>query len=420
MTEPMHTVFTTTVAGSGGKTGIVVPEEAVAQLGAGRRPAVHVELDGYAYRSTVAVMGGQSLIPVSAAVRQATGLEAGDPVEVRLSVATTPREVEVPQDLREALAADERAGGLLRRAVEQPAALPRRQRHLREDRGDEGPSGREGAGAVPRGQEALRRRWALPWQGNAQVFAGGAEGTRTPAPHRQRDLGRSEQVRRGASPQVRGRLRATSTPLHSPVRPQLATMLAPRTQVPTALPLTVEHSDGDPWAQWLCVTDIASSTQTGGLRDRHPLFSGADGRQRHLPSPGAVDALARARLAGGPLTRHRCSTTDNRFQPPTGLQADAMRDLAVPVADSHDTHAFRGTSTYNRGHRFLCPHSDRTVSIDDLLPPQHHATTAFAASAGTPSSTPRTIETDLDEGDRCSQDGMQGVGWRGCSARVWC
>ena len=106
----MHTVFTTTVAGSGGKTGIVVPEEAVAQLGAGRRPAVHVELDGYAYRSTVAVMGGQSLIPVSAAVRQATGLQAGDPVEVRLTVATTPQEVEVPQDLREALAADERAG----------------------------------------------------------------------------------------------------------------------------------------------------------------------------------------------------------------------------------------------------------------------------------------------------------------------
>ena len=111
MTERQHTVaFATTVAGSGGKTGIVVPEDAVAQLGAGRRPAVHVELNGYAYRSTVAVMGGQSLISVSAAVREATGLEAGHPVEVRLSVATTPREVEVPQDLREALAADERAG----------------------------------------------------------------------------------------------------------------------------------------------------------------------------------------------------------------------------------------------------------------------------------------------------------------------
>ncbi len=110
MTDSQPTVFTTTVAGSGGKTGIVVPEEAVAQLGAGRRPAVHVELNGYAYRSTVAVMGGQSLVSVSAAVREATGLEAGDPVEVRLSVATTPREVEVPPDLGEALAADERAG----------------------------------------------------------------------------------------------------------------------------------------------------------------------------------------------------------------------------------------------------------------------------------------------------------------------
>ena len=107
MTDSQDTVtFATTIAGSGGKTGIVVPDEVVAQLGAGRRPAVHVQLDGYAYRSTVAVMGGQSLIAVSAAVREATGLAAGDPVEVRLSVATTPREVEVPPDLREALAAD--------------------------------------------------------------------------------------------------------------------------------------------------------------------------------------------------------------------------------------------------------------------------------------------------------------------------
>lgn len=39
--------FQAAVAGSGGKTGIVVPEQVIAQLGAGRRPAVHVDLDGY-------------------------------------------------------------------------------------------------------------------------------------------------------------------------------------------------------------------------------------------------------------------------------------------------------------------------------------------------------------------------------------
>jgi hypothetical protein len=102
--------FDTTVAGSGGKTGIEVPERVVEQLGAGRRPPVHVDLDGYAYRSTVAVMGGRYLVGVSAAVREATGLAAGDPVRVTLRVADTPREVDVPPDLAAALAADPAAG----------------------------------------------------------------------------------------------------------------------------------------------------------------------------------------------------------------------------------------------------------------------------------------------------------------------
>ena len=108
--EPRSTAFDTTLAGTGGKTGIVVPPDAVEQLGAGKRPAVHVDLDGHAYRSTVAVMGGQSMVPVSAAVRAATGLSAGDPVRVTLTVATTPREVDVPDDLAAALAADPPAG----------------------------------------------------------------------------------------------------------------------------------------------------------------------------------------------------------------------------------------------------------------------------------------------------------------------
>ena len=109
-TPPRSSRFDTTLAGSGGKTGIVVPAEAIEELGAGSRPPVHVELDGHAYRSTVAVMGGQHMIGVSAAVRAATGLSAGDPVRVRLTVADTPREVDVPADLAAALAADPPAG----------------------------------------------------------------------------------------------------------------------------------------------------------------------------------------------------------------------------------------------------------------------------------------------------------------------
>jgi hypothetical protein len=110
VTEQRSVTFETTLAASGTNTGIEVPPELVEQLEAGRRPPVLVDLDGHAYRSTVAVMGGRYLVSVSAAVRQATGLAAGDPVRVTLTLADTPREVDVPADLAAALAADEQAG----------------------------------------------------------------------------------------------------------------------------------------------------------------------------------------------------------------------------------------------------------------------------------------------------------------------
>ena len=45
---------------------------------------MQVTVNGYGYRSTVAVMGGHFMIPLNAAHRQATGLAAGDAVVVSL------------------------------------------------------------------------------------------------------------------------------------------------------------------------------------------------------------------------------------------------------------------------------------------------------------------------------------------------
>src|SRR6266704_3193587 len=101
--------FETTVAVTGSNTGIVVPEEVIGQLAAGRRPPVLVNVNGYEHRNTVGVMG-RHMISISAAVRGATGLKGGDPVRVTLTVADTPREVHVPADFAAALAADEQAG----------------------------------------------------------------------------------------------------------------------------------------------------------------------------------------------------------------------------------------------------------------------------------------------------------------------
>lgn len=107
--EPNTATFETTVAVTGSNTGIVVPEEAVGQLAAGKRPPVLVNINGYEYRSTVGIMGGKHMISISAAVRSATGLRGGDPVRVTLTVPDTPREVTVPAGFAAALAADEQA-----------------------------------------------------------------------------------------------------------------------------------------------------------------------------------------------------------------------------------------------------------------------------------------------------------------------
>jgi len=107
--EPKSVSFETTVAATGNNTGIVVPEEVIEQLAAGKRPPVLVSVNGYEYRNTVGVMGGKYMISISAAVRKATGLKGGDPIRVTLTVADSPREVIVPADFAAALAASEQA-----------------------------------------------------------------------------------------------------------------------------------------------------------------------------------------------------------------------------------------------------------------------------------------------------------------------
>ena len=99
--------FTTTVLSTRkNATGLPVPESVIEALGSGKRPAVVVTIDGgYTYRSTVGVMNEQFLVPLSAEHRQASGVAAGDTVEVSLEVDTLPRVVELPEDLASAFEA---------------------------------------------------------------------------------------------------------------------------------------------------------------------------------------------------------------------------------------------------------------------------------------------------------------------------
>jgi bacteriocin resistance YdeI/OmpD-like protein/uncharacterized protein DUF1905 len=100
---------TTILQGDKTATGIHVPDEVVEALGSGRRPAVRVTINGFTYRSTVAVVSGNFMVGVSAENRAGAGVAGGDQVDVDIELDTAPREVTVPPDFAAALEAEPNA-----------------------------------------------------------------------------------------------------------------------------------------------------------------------------------------------------------------------------------------------------------------------------------------------------------------------
>ena len=82
-----------------------VPLDVPAVFGKARAP-VRGTINGHPFRSTVAVYGGRSYLPVKKALREAAGVAAGDPVVIELEADEQPRTVDPPPDLAAALAAD--------------------------------------------------------------------------------------------------------------------------------------------------------------------------------------------------------------------------------------------------------------------------------------------------------------------------
>jgi hypothetical protein len=87
-------------------TGFVVPADVVEALGSGKRPPVRVTINGYTYRNTIAVMGDQYMVGVSAEHREGAGVAGGDEIDVDIELDTAPREVSVPDDFAAALDAE--------------------------------------------------------------------------------------------------------------------------------------------------------------------------------------------------------------------------------------------------------------------------------------------------------------------------
>ena len=97
--------FKTTLVQGASKdvTGIVIPPDVVEGLGGGKRAPVKVTINGYTYRSTIAVMGGKYMVGVAAENRKNAKVKGGDVIQVALELDSEPREVDVPSDLAVAL-----------------------------------------------------------------------------------------------------------------------------------------------------------------------------------------------------------------------------------------------------------------------------------------------------------------------------
>ena len=84
---------------------VVLPFNAKQRYGKARAP-VRGTVNGAAFRTTVAVYSGVHLIGFNKDVRERAGVEIGDQVTVELERADEPREVDVPPELQQALAAN--------------------------------------------------------------------------------------------------------------------------------------------------------------------------------------------------------------------------------------------------------------------------------------------------------------------------
>jgi antitoxin component of MazEF toxin-antitoxin module len=100
--------FTTTLQPRGPAAAVVLDDDQVAAVGEGaKRFPVVATVNGYTWRTSVMRMGGEFLLGLPREVRGEAGVEAGDTVAVELALDTTPREVEVPPALADALAGDD-------------------------------------------------------------------------------------------------------------------------------------------------------------------------------------------------------------------------------------------------------------------------------------------------------------------------
>lgn len=80
--------FRAVVIPSGNATAVELPDVVMQSLGPEARPPVTISINGHSWRSRVAVMNRQRLVGISAANRAAAGIEAGQTIDLDVSLDT--------------------------------------------------------------------------------------------------------------------------------------------------------------------------------------------------------------------------------------------------------------------------------------------------------------------------------------------
>jgi phosphoribosylformylglycinamidine (FGAM) synthase-like enzyme len=98
--------LTTVLEPRGPAGAIVLTDAQLADLGASKRSPVTITVGDRSVEARIGVMGGELLVGLSKAARNALGVEIGQTIDATLSVDEAPREVALPPELSAALAAN--------------------------------------------------------------------------------------------------------------------------------------------------------------------------------------------------------------------------------------------------------------------------------------------------------------------------
>jgi len=105
--DPPELRLRTVLHPRGPAAAVVLDDDQVRRLGGGRKTfPVRVMVNGHTFPARLARMGGENLIGLSRAVREACGVAPGDEADVVIAPDDDPREVEIPDALGAALDAD--------------------------------------------------------------------------------------------------------------------------------------------------------------------------------------------------------------------------------------------------------------------------------------------------------------------------